>query len=216
MRDTSRLPSLPMHDDDDPPEESLGKILDSGIGSCVDRADYALPLGEPALQDGDAEAEFAPRQWTRRSVILFGLGGGVVCGAGLIGVVEYPRRNSNHPASSVAQPSQGRTVDASLSPDVLVLIEGARQLAGAPIEDLLRAYPTFVWIVERHGAADESLWGGIERLGTYALVDKSEKGFRIAKRLVAAFKIGRPPVSAKSRLPLLQELVWDWESKRRK
>ncbi|MCA8956862.1 MAG: hypothetical protein KDC87_12365 [Planctomycetes bacterium] len=194
-----------MQDDD---EEATGKLFYSGINPDADRAEYALPRGVPALQDGEPEVEpeddgcaderpcsadqqlvstpptrgAAQRTWSRRWLLGAGaIGGGLVLvGAGV--------------AAWVGRDGARRVVPSNPFPeDAGWLVRGARTAALGDLRDLVGTYGTYLMVVELYGKGDDLLWQGVDRLGRYALLDGGQRGAEIAKQMLATFQHAPPP-----------------------
>ena len=94
-------------------------------------------------------------------------------------------------------------------------MKGARVLAEGPMESLVKSYFAFVWVVEMHGEGDALLWRGMERLGKFAILDRSEQGFLIANRLVTSPARDRVQSQEFALLiPQLDDFVWEWKHKK--
>ncbi|MCB9872265.1 MAG: hypothetical protein H6837_20590 [Planctomycetes bacterium] len=170
-----------MTDDDEPPQ--AGKMFYSGINPDAERAEYALPLGEPALQDGEPEypapklSALVTRRW-----VLTGIGGAVAAAGTYFALSPGARRTDDAPV-----PQQ------KVSRHTAWLVRGAQGAAQGDIDQLVGSYGTFIMVVEDYAPEDHILWDGIERLGMFALSDSSSRGARIGRRLLQMFAQVSPP-----------------------
>jgi hypothetical protein len=180
-----------MHDEDDP-EQKAGRLYYFGVHSSADRAEYALPLGEPALQGGDPEFELGQAPNSRRRFLAIGIGlvgmGAAYAAGGVFSDGESTEAMEGRNRSNKSDP---KPVD---SEAVRKFVDSARAVAYGPIGDLVHSRDTFIMVFESHGENDRKLWHGIERLADYAMRDRSKVGFDIADRLLMAFKINSPPL----------------------
>lgn len=214
-----------MHDDeeedvDNSGAQPLGRLHRAGFQPDAGRADYALPEGEAALQDRWLEEE-EPDQGpettpSRRRLLAYGVAAGLaIATGGALGSrwlwPTEPRRREPWPASPTPPPP---------APDLpgwaRILVEGARGIADGPVDDLVAAYPTYAMVVERFARPDDAeLWLGIERLADFAVLDRSEKGRRIARRLRQLFDVNPPPVSLLAKRAALDALLRSRELRRK-
>jgi hypothetical protein len=95
------------------------------------------------------------------------------------------------------------------------LIENSRQAADGRLQDLVLGYPTFLMVVGAYGEDDPKLWQGMQRLAKFAELDKSEKGYALAKRMISTFEINPPPPHLAYLTFDLQAVVRRWEVTRR-
>jgi len=172
-------------------EISMGKIIHSGITSeNVERADYALPEGVPPLMEEHA--------FSRRDLVLataIAAFGGSILGA-VIGTFF----------SFCPEPSAGTGWEANLKQERRLWVAGARALAVGTLRELVDSHEEFLRVIEFHGA-DETLWRGVDRLATFALVQSKEDGPKIAKRILHAFEFRAPPSALRKLVPDLQLLA---------
>ncbi|MCA8955092.1 MAG: hypothetical protein KDC87_03405 [Planctomycetes bacterium] len=99
---------------------------------------------------------------------------------------------------------------------VALLIRGAKSIADGPIEELADAHASFLMVVENHGTGrDVELWRGVARLATYALLDESTRGYRIARRVLVVLRGNSPPPGLLSLEPQLERFVRAFERRKR-
>ena len=201
-----------MRDDDDlDPDEPKGRVFYSGINPDADRAGYALPVGEPALQDRGVEFEREAVESNvpnRRLVLCLGVGIGLAATAGVFHTLGFFDRVRARDITPTADPRRSRRVE--------WLIRAARKAAGDSLDDLVASYGTFIMVLEEYAPDDRALWGGVERLARYAMVDRGEKGVRIARRLLPTFEQLNPPAGMAHLVLELEDLIWRWERRTKK
>jgi hypothetical protein len=172
-----------MHDDDGfDDEEQKGKIFYSGINPDADRADYALPRGEPALHDGEAEFDLkdpsmptqsdssdpTPRSPLSRTTTIL-LHAGVSLAASILFcsgfVLGWSPGSSPESPTSLDATTIGETVDQTL-------FGWATKLAGRPVTDLIKYQKPFLAVVEMQAQPENiRLWRGVERLARVSIVE---------------------------------------------
>ena len=207
-----------MRDKDDPartrPGSRLGKLIYTEFDSAPERAEYALPLGEPALQgcgsefDSQSSSRAHPLM-SRRRVLLLGLIGGFSVGSALVwgfGRSGSPVRFGHSP-----EPMNPGVPDAPTQ----FMMDGARVVARKPIDDLVRVHAMYLWLVAHHGARDAALWDGVQRLAQWSLLDREHRGVELARRLIPVLKIASSPGSMAAMRIELEALVWEWDQGRR-
>ena len=188
-----------MHDDDDP-DKPMGKVHQSGIDPHAARAEYSLPDGYAALEGGVAEYPVpeAASPVTRRHWIALGLaslGVGYFAGA-------FCFRDAH-----AAEPERVR------EPRDDEFLRSARRVAQGPIADLVYSRETFLMVLESRNGEDLELWQGMERLTDYAILDRSESGFAIAKRLLESLEINPPPARLGHMRLRLEQFIVEFEGK---
>lgn len=209
-----------MRDDDDKDADvesgsRLGKLIYTDFDSAPERADYSLPLGEPALQGCGPEFGVAcdsgrREAMSRRQVLLLGVLGGLTCGGGLVwGLTTQPAQAGARGAVEPPVPNQ-------LTPQIQMMLDGARVLAGKPIDDLVRVHVMYLWLVQHHGRDDATLWKGVQRLSQWALLDRKGRGVAMARRLIAVMESSSSPPALDSTRFELERLVWESDRWRRK
>lgn len=171
-----------MRDDDDldPDDEPKGRIFYSGINPDADRASYALPPGNPALQDGEPECEYEtvtspvePQPMTEQPVrrdfapVFVSVASGfamatVFCVGFVFGWLPDRGPGSIQPVlNAVPEGGDARTN----------LGEWAHKLALGSVVDLIEYRLPFLAVVAMQSeSADSNLWHGVRRLAAVALV----------------------------------------------
>ena len=94
-------------------------------------------------------------------------------------------------------------------------MDGARKAAFGSIVELVDGYPTFVMVTESWGGQDPKLWHGMKRLADFASLDRTKKGYEVAQRLLAAFRINPPPPHLMHLTLELEEFSRVWEKTNR-
>ncbi|MCB9888577.1 MAG: hypothetical protein H6836_03290 [Planctomycetes bacterium] len=187
-----------MRDPDDADEgedDSPDNVLYAGFGP----ADYALPPGESAMQGAPPEYPLDVRSRVkvpRRAFLV--LGAGVLASAASalwFGLRPSPTRDATTPRAE------------NMPPDVVVLLAGCRALAHGPIDRLVHTHSTYIWTVRQHGGMNPELWAGMDRLVDYVLLDGSEFGATLARRLLPAYSGSRLPDSLARRRLDLEEFL---------
>ena len=212
-----------MRDDDDFDGDELdsdqpsGRLLHSGINPHPERAEYAVPFGEPALQDGDIEFELpgsesvAESRLTRRRALALGLGAGFLSASGLFwGLSSHgfgAVRKAEVPSSNPVDPNDER--------EVAAMLRLAHKFVSGPFERLIDNHATFIWIVDQYGGDDPGLMVGLAKLTKFALLDRGERGASIAKHVVRAYGLEVPPDALREHFLDLEDLLREWQARKR-
>jgi hypothetical protein len=181
-------------DDDNDEEPRQGRIYYSGINPNAERADYALPIGEAALVGGDAEFEqHISVPWSRRKLLGLGLGLSVLgagAGVGIGAMTAFASNGERDPGEGSVTGPVPRSVPSAWA---VKYLNSAREAADGSIKNLVHSYRMYIMIVESDGGQDPKLWEGMRRLSEFVKYDRGRTGFKIAKRLLTAFRYNPPP-----------------------
>jgi hypothetical protein len=179
-------------DHDDDPKE-LGRIYYSGINPDADRADYALPRGEPALHDGDVEFELeapptqessdsvSPRKPRRKIAAMF-LHAGLSLAVSVVFCTGFALGWSPGTNSPAREPLHATT---TAGPVNLNLSVWANKLAVGPIANLIEYQKPFLATVEMQTqVGNGTLWRGVERLSRVAVVESPSERPAMIRRIL--------------------------------
>jgi hypothetical protein len=205
-----------MYDDNDDEEPGQGRIYYSGINPNAERADYALPIGEAALAGGGAEFERRTSDpWSRRKLLGFGLGLSVLgagTGVGIGAMTAFASNGERDLREGGVTDPVPRSVPSAWA---VKYLNSAREAADGSIEDLVHSYRMYIMIVESDGGQDPKLWEGMRRLSEFVKFNRGKTGFKIAKRLLTAFRYNPPPRNLAYIEMELEQFVSVWKKTNR-